>query len=312
MNVQVRDKRFPSASGICDVRYRVWKPDEVRACVQIMHGMAEHIERYDDFARFLCDHGILVFGMDDPGHGKSIPADGSLGYFGRESGWDNLIKDNKTLHDLVLKEYPSVPRILFGHSMGSFLARSYAGRTGYDYEAFIFSGTAGKNIAIPIAKLIARNAIRSGEGLLPNRQLDQLSFGSYNKAFSPSRTEFDWLSRDKALVDKYVEDPLCGFTFTSYGFYDLFCGMQEISNLNWAKRVPNRPIFLLSGEQDPVGNNGKGVKQVARWLSKSGHTVCMKLYPEGRHEMLNELNREEVYGDVLLFIETVAANGEVE
>ncbi len=312
MGIVVKDKKFPSSTGICDVRYRIWAPEEPHACVQIIHGMAEHIERYHDFATFLAENNILVFGMDLPGHGKSIGEGQPKGYFGDKDGWDHLIADNKTLHDLVMADYPSVACILFGHSMGSFLARTYAGRMGVDFDAFVFSGTAGANPALPIAKAIAKSAVKKGRGKLPNDQLNNLSFGAYNKKIKPNRTEFDWLSRDSANVDKYIADPLCGFVFTSCAFVDLFNGLQEISNLNWAKRVPNRPIFLMAGSNDPVGNMGKGVKQVEKWLLKSDHKVTMKLYPEGRHEMLNETNRDEVYRDVLLFIETVCAAGELQ
>ena len=312
MGIVVKEKHFPSSTGVCEVSYRIWAPEEPRACVQIIHGMAEHIDRYHDFATFLANNGFLVYGMDLPGHGKSIGKDQPYGYFGESNGWDHLIEDNKTMHDTVMKEYPSVACILFGHSMGSFLARTYAGRMGVDFDAFIFSGTAGANPALPIAKMIARSAIKKGKGKVANESLNQLSFGSYNKKFKDARTEFDWLSRDTASVDKYVEDPLCGFCFTSYAFYDLFTGLGEVSNLNWAKRVPNRPIFLMSGSFDPVGGMGKGVKQVNQWLVKSGHNVTMKLYPQGRHEMLNETNRSEVYGDVLLFLETVCAAGETK
>ena len=312
MGIVVRDKKFPSATGICDIRYRIWTPDEPRACVQIIHDMADHIERYHQFAMFLAENGFLVFGMDLPGHGKSIGKDQPKGYFGDQNGWDNLIKDNKTMHDAVMKDHPSMACILFGHSMGSFLARAYAGRMGVDFDAFIFSGTAGSSPMVPVQKMIAKSAIKKGKGKLPNEKLNKLVFGAYNKKFRDPRTEFDWLSRDTASVDRYLEDPLCGFIFTSCGFYDLFTGLSEVSNLNWAKRVPNRPIFLLSGSNDPVGNMGKGVKQVNQWLLKSNHTITMKLYPEGRHEMLNETNRKEVYGDVLLFIEMICAAGEQE
>ncbi len=312
MGIVVKDKKFPSSTGICDVRYRIWAPEEPHACVQIIHGMAEHIERYHEFATFLAENNILVFGMDLPGHGKSIGEGQPKGYFGDQNGWDHLIADNKTLHDLVMADYPSVACILFGHSMGSFLARTYAGRMGVDFDAFVFSGTAGGNPALPIAKAMAKGAIRKGNGKKPNDQLNNLSFGAYNKKIKPNRTEFDWLSRENANVDKYIADPLCGFVFTSCAFFDLFTGLQEISNLNWAKRVPNRPIFLLAGSNDPVGNMGKGVRQVEKWLTKSGHKVTTKLYPEGRHEMLNETNRDEVYHDVLLFIETVCAGGELQ
>ena len=311
MGIVIRDKKFPSSTGLGDIRYRVWAPEEPHACVQLIHGMAEHIERYHDFAMYLAQNGILVFGMDLPGHGKSVGDGQPLGYFGDHNGWDRLIDDNKTLHDTVMKDYPSLACILFGHSMGSFLARTYAGRKGVDFDAFVFSGTAGANPALPIAKMIARSAIKKGKGKLPNEQLNQLSFGTYNKKFKEPRTQFEWLSRDHESVDRYVADPLCGFTFTSCAFYDLFTGLGEISDLNWAKRVPNRPVLLLSGADDPVGGMGKGVRQVAKWLSKSGHSVSLKLYPEGRHEMLNELNKQDVYGDVLLFIETICAAGEL-
>lgn len=312
MSVVVRDKRFPSSTGICDVRYRVWAPDNARACVQIIHDMSDHIERYHDFALFLANNGFLVFGMDLPGHGKSIGKDQPKGYFGEKDGWDHLIQDNKTMHDSVMKDHPSVACILFGHSMGSLIARSYAGRMGVDFDAFIFSGVSGANPMVSFAKLLVKNAVKKGKGKIPNEKLDKLILGNYNKKYKDARTSFDWLSRDTASVDRYVEDPLCGFSLTSYAFLDLFTGLTEVSNLNWAKRVPNRPIFLLSGSNDPVGNMGKGVKQVNQWLIKSGHQVEMKLYPEGRHEMLNETNRKEVYNDIQLFLETVCTAGEIE
>lgn len=312
MATVIRDKRFPSATGICDIRYRVWIPDEPRACMQIMHGMAEHIDRYQDFAAFLADNGILVCAMDDPGHGKSVAEGQPLGYFGEQNGWDNLIKDNQTLHALIKADYPALPFILFGHSMGSFLARTYAGRLGHEFDGFIFSGTAGANPALGVAKMLAKSSIIKGHGKEPNAKLDALSFGSYNKKIKPSRTPFDWLSRDEENVDKYIADPLCGFVFTSYGFLDLFTGLSEISDMNWARRVPKRPILLIAGDHDPVGGMGKGVRQVEGWLKKSGHKPVLKLYAGARHEVLNETNRTEVYQDVLLFIETVCATGEFE
>ena len=313
MSIAVREKHFPSATGICEIKYRIWIPEEPRICLQIIHGMAEYIERYDAFARFLAENGVLVYGMDLAGHGKSIREGEPYGYFGEKDGWDNLIQDNITMHDQVLKDYPGLPRVLLGHSMGSFLARTYAGRRGEDFDAFIFSGTAGGNPALRVAKGLAQNAIRRGKGKKANQTLNRLGFGSYNRQFRPNRTAFDWLSRDNESVDRYIADPLCGFVFTSCAFYDLFSGLQEISGKRWAERVPNKPIMLFSGDRDPVGNNGKGVRSVVKALQKSKHdNVCLKLYPGGRHEMLNEINKEEVYQDVLLFLETLAASGEVE
>ena len=311
MSLTVRDKRFPSATGVCDIAARVWIPDEIRGAVQIMHGMAEYLDRYTDFAAFLAQNGYLVYGLDMAGHGKSHRTNEPYGYFGETDGWDKLIADMKTLHDLVMKDYPAIPAVLLGHSMGSFLARSYAARHGEDFQGFIFSGTAGKNPLLPVAKLIIKSELKKGKAHEPNEKLDKLSFGSHNKQFKPARTAFDWLSRDEASVDRYVADPLCGFPFTTLGFRDLMTGLGEISEKSWAAKVPNQPILLLSGANDPVGGNGAGVKQVYHALTASGHKdVCLKLYEGGRHEMLNETNKDEVYRDLLLFLETVCAMGE--
>ncbi len=311
MSVTLREKRFPSATGLGDICYRLWVPEDPRAALQITHGMAEHIDRYDGFGKFLAENGILVYGCDISGHGKSLGKDGIPGFFGDQNGWDANIQDMRTMHDLVKAEYTAIPYILMGHSMGSFLARTYAGRDGADFDAFIFSGTAGKNPILPIAKFLTKREIKKTGGRQVNQKLFDLCFGSFNKAFAPARTDCDWLSRDNEQVDLYVADPLCGFAFTPCGMLDIFNGLGEVSSAKWAARVPNEPILVLSGDNDPVGGMGKGVKQVYRWLVQTGHnTVELKLYKDGRHEMLNEINRDEVMGDILLFLETVIAMGE--
>ena len=295
-----------SATGQGELYVRVWEPEnQPKAVLQIVHGMAEHIERYDRFARYLNQNSILVVGADNASHGKSISKDGIRGYFGAEHGWNSLIQDIQSVHSIIKQSYCDLPCILFGHSMGSFLARSYAARHGDDLDGFIFCGTAGKNPALPVAKLLARSEIRKNGASTPSRLLDKLSFGAYNNAFKPNRTPFDWLSRDEAEVDKYVDDPACGFVFTAAGFRDLFDGLGEASGPQWARRVPKRPILLIAGDADPVGANGKGVKQVEAWLVQSGHRVKCILYPGARHELLNETNREQVSDDVRLFIEGV-------
>ena len=309
MKVTFKERYFPSATGNCKIRYRLWIPEEIRAAVQLTHGMAEHIDRYDRFAKFLAENGILVYGQDHAGHGKSIGEDMPKGYFCKENGWDALVQDMRTLRDTVMKEHPGLPTILFGHSMGSFLARTYAGRDGKDFDAFVFSGTAGGNPAMPVAKLLAKAEIRKQGADKPSDLLNKLAFGSYNKTFE-NRTVFDWLSENTENVDRYVEDEFCGFPFTTSAMRDLFNGLSEVSGKKWAERVPDRPILLVSGEKDPVGSMGKGVRQVKKWLDATGHRTEMILYPNARHEILNEKDWEKPANDILLFIETVAASGE--
>lgn len=294
-----------SATGEGELYVKVWECEGApKAAVQIVHGMAEHIERYDRFAKALTARGMLVVGHDQAGHGKSIRKDGIRGYFGAENGWSNLIQDVKQMRDYMAQKAPGVPLVLFGHSMGSFISRSYAARHGGDHDIYIFSGTAGKNGALPIAKLIAKSQIKKNDGKAESELLNSLSFGAYNKPFKPNRTEFDWLSRDSDEVDKYVNDEFCGFCFTAKAFGDLFDGLCELDAPSWPGDVPNKPILLISGKCDPVGGKAaKGVLEVADRLKSTGHDVTVKLYEGARHELLNELNKEEVTEDIISFIE---------
>ena len=299
---------FPSATKECDIYAKIWKPfGGVRCVLQFAHGMAEHIQRYDGFAHFLNQYGIVFAANDHAGHGKSLADPQHKGFFCGNNGWSAAVEDLRTFHKKLAEAFPDCPHFHMGHSMGSFLARTYAARYHDGFSGFVFCGTAGKNPAIKLGTLVAKGEIRRNGPMQPSKRLEKLGFGTYNKQFSPRRTDFDWLSRDMAQVDRYVADPLCGFTFTAEGMLDIFNGLSEISSTKWAVKVPTVPILLISGDQDPVGANGKGVRQVHDWLVKTGHTVTMHLYPQGRHEILNETNQQEVYQDVLAFInETVS------
>ncbi|MCE5235215.1 MAG: lysophospholipase [Clostridiaceae bacterium] len=297
---------MPSASGLGDVYVKQWAPDgEIRAIVQIVHGMAEHIARYQAFAEFLNANGVLAVGLDLTGHGKSVGTNGVKGYLADEDGWGKAVADISALLKKTRAEHPGITYVLFGHSMGSFLVRTYAARPGAEADAYILSGTAGRNPALAAAKLIAKYEIKKHGARAQSATLNTLSFGAYNKAFAPNRTEFDWLSRDNEQVDRYVADENCGFVFTAGGFKDLFEGISEIGAKDWAARVPKKPILIISGEKDPVGGNGKGVKEIAASLADTGHDVTLKLYPNCRHELLNETNAGEVRGDILNFIEGI-------
>ncbi|MCL2695851.1 MAG: lysophospholipase, partial [Clostridiales bacterium] len=307
-----REKKFPSASGLGDCRVRLWIPDEVRGAVQLTHGLAEHIDRYEDFARYLADCGFLVYGMDCLGHGGSGKSGAPAGYFGEQNGWDHLISDIGALRKLVQADYPALPFVLLGQGFGSLLVRSYAARTGGGFQGYILAGTSGASWGYRRGKRQAEREIKKGQGMAPCEKLYRKLTAGYNKSFSLPRTSCDWLSRDTEAVDRYLGDPLCGFAPTAYGLRDYYDGLLEISNKRWAQRMPKRPVFLLSGARDPVGRNSKGVLQVEKWLRKSGHRVLSKLYPQGRHEMLHETNKQEVYDDILLFLEAIALSGERE
>lgn len=310
MKVTVKERRFRSASAHGSCFYTLWIPEEIRGAVQLTHGMCEYIGRYDRFARFLAENGYLVYGQDIAGHGRSRDESLPLGYFADKNGWDAVLTDMRTLFIEIKKDHPAIPFILFGHSMGSFLARCYAARFPEDFDGFVFCGTAGPNPALPVAEILCKAAIRMKGTKAVSPFISNLASGPYNKAFKPNRTEFDWLSVDTENVDRYVADPLCGFPFTVSAMGDLFSGLAEVSDKAWAPSVPDRKIFLIAGDKDPVGSMGKGVKEVYDRLVAAGRRAEIKLYPGLRHEILNEADHKTIFNDILLFIETICVDGE--
>lgn len=314
MKYSVKERRFPSATGNGFIRYRLWVPEDPCAAVQLTHGMAEHIDRYDAFATYLAEQGILVYGQDHAGHGKSTPEQ-PRGYFSEEHGWDHLVADMELLYQTVSADYPAIPYVLFGHSMGSFLARSYAARHPRDFDAYVFMGTAGPNPLLPFGRLLIRAAIALKGTKTVSLLLNNLATGSYNQYVARQqgavRTPFDWISSVDSVVDRYIADPLCGFPFTNGGLRDLLDGLTEISSSKWARKLADKPIFLLSGMRDPVGGkNASGVMTIYGRLKAAGRMVEMKLYPDVRHELLNETIADDVYGDIYLFLNMVEAMGE--
>ena len=302
---------YRSCTGTSEIAAYVWLPEgKPAAVIQIVHGMAEHASRYDDIARCFADAGYAVYAEDHLGHGDSINGEGVKGYFAPEHGWDCVVNDVMTLHGIIKERHPGLPMVLYGHSMGSFLARTCASRFPNEFDALIFSGTAGKNPVLAIAHAMANaNAKRNG-GKVPDEKLNGMAFGSYLKRIKNARTPFDWLTRDNAIVDEYIKDDLCGFTFTSAAFRDLFEGLGEIAGKKWAQKVANVPICLIAGREDPVGSYGKGVVEVSEDLLKTGHTkVVLQLYEGGRHEMHNEINRDEVYRGLLAFLRSAVNSG---
>lgn len=307
MEIIHREYSYESSSGLSDIYAQSWAPSSsnaVKVIFQIAHGMAEHSNRYEDFGRFLAEKGFAVFINDHLGHGKSVSDEKELGYFGEEKdGWQFMVDDVKRLTDIAVKEYPNRPVVLFGHSMGSFVARSYTAKYGDALSGAVFCGTSGTNPAAGLAVMIAEFIAKRKGSHYRSDFIDSLAFGSYNKKFKNAITKFDWLTRDSKEVEKYINDDLCGFVFTANGYRDLFSLLRSVSSSVWYHDVPQLlPILIISGEMDPVGEYGNGVRQVYRDLKKTAHDVKIKLYSDARHEILNETNRAEVYNDILEWI----------
>jgi len=305
MNYTKTEFSFPSESGLAAIHAAKYIPNtEVKAVFQIAHGMAEHFERYEKFIDALCAEGIAVYTNDHLGHGKSVSAPSEKGYFGPD-GYKTLVRDMAKLSDIAKEDYPSLPFILFGHSMGSFLVRNYAADSQFNkkIDALIACGTAGANPGAGVGIALC-NCIQTFKGdHHRSKMIDGIAFGAYNKKFE-GRTAFDWLTKDNDIVDAYVADEDCGFLFTVNGFKGLFGSLKAANTKKWYSDVPNSlPILLIAGENDPVGNYGKGVKEVYDKLKNTGHDVEIKLYPNARHEILNESDTfDKVVQDVLDFI----------
>jgi alpha-beta hydrolase superfamily lysophospholipase len=287
--------------------YKWYNKDvKCRGIVQIAHGASEHGKRYFEFAKVLTEAGFIVYANDHRGHGQTAINKDELGFFSDEDGWNIVVDDMHELTKIIKQENDNIPVFLFGHSMGSFLTRSYILKYSKELDGTILSGTGyNTSLELKFAILMANREIKKNGLKNKSDKLQKLTFGSLNKKFKPSRTESDWLNRDEKEVDKYIEDELCGGIFTASCFRDLFNGLKEICSFENIKNISKElPILMFSGDKDPVGKNGKGVLKVFNMFKKVGiKDVEMKLYKDGRHEMLNEMNREEVYADVICWLD---------
>lgn len=301
-----KDFYFNSSTGKNKIHARMCVPDaEPRAIVQIIHGIAEYIDRYDEFMSFLADNGIIAVGTDHLGHGKSIESEEQTGFFAYDNGWDYAVRDEEVLRLAMHENYPELPIIVFGHSMGSFMARTLLIRYPDAFNAAIISGTGNQGAALVNGGLFMGNLVTGLKGAHHySKFLNNLAFGSYNKIYENPKTEYDWLSRDEANVQKYIDDPLCGFIPSCSLFRDMMTGVKFITNKkNLTAMNKDMPVYFMSGDMDPVGECGKGVQKAYNNFLEAGmKDVSIKLYPGGRHEMLNEINKDEVYTDILTWL----------
>ena len=294
------------SAGSGRILARKWLPDtQPKAIVQIVHGIAEHTLRYDDYASWLNEQGIAVVAEDHMGHGGSVGEEGIVGYF--HGGWFAAVEDTYQLMRRTMEQYPGVPYILFGHSMGSFMARTILAKyPDSGIAGCIICGTAWQpgallTVAMPLCKAMCRN----GGDKKPSEPLKKIMFGAYNNKVEHKRTENDWLTRDDRIVDAYNADPLCGFTATAGLYRDMLTGISYIQKQEALNAMDKHtPILFTAGSADPVGDYGKGVQKAYEMFCGAGMTdVSIKLYPMCRHEILNELNNSCIYEDILRWIE---------
>lgn len=301
----IENFEVPSTDGIHTLRGVVYTPscNVPKGILQIAHGMREHIERYADFMASLACAGFVVCGHDHLGHGKTVENEEEFGFFAEKDGWRIVTKDIHAFGEAVAANYIGIPHFLLGHSMGSFLARAAAVFFPSAFDALIIMGTGGPN-ALSTTGLMLTSAIRRSKGdkhISPLTQL--LTFGSYTKK-TGSKNRSAWLTHDEELLKKHDEDPLCNFPFTVSAMNDLIAVQKAVNQKSWFESIKkDMPILLVSGDEDPVGDYGKGVEIVYRTLLEAGCThVTRKLYPGMRHEILNEIDREQVYLDLTAFL----------
>ncbi len=286
-----------------DLNGVIWQPEASKtpkAILQIVHGMAEYIERYDEFANFLNENNILVVGHDHLGHGESVDLENpTYGFFAKDDSANILVEDTYQITNYIKKRYPQVPLFIMGHSMGSFVTRNYLKKYSDKVEGSILMGTGGKKEEIKLMKKLLKG-LNTISPKAVNPALNHLSFGNFNKKIKQANSPFSWLSKNEANVKQYEEDQKCGFIFTNNGFYTLISLVEGATQKNWFKTIQTTlPILIISGEKDPVGNYGKGPRKVAIELTDNYFSdVTLRLYHDLRHEILNEVEKEDVMNDI--------------
>ncbi|MCI8484653.1 MAG: alpha/beta hydrolase [Lachnospiraceae bacterium] len=302
-----RTFKFSSADKKTKIYAVKWEPKgEIKGILQISHGMVEYVERYEKFAEFMTQQGFMVVGNDHLGHGNSVTSPERWGYFAPERGSDIVVKDLEHLRSIIQREYPGLPYFFLGHSMGSFMLRKYLSKYSAGLHGAIIMGTGNQsNGATMMGKAVCRILAVFRGWEYRSKLVDKLVFSGNNKRFQKEPQANGWLTKDKEIVKAYNSDPKCTFHFTLNGFYNLFDTIYYVSqpaNINGIPR--NLPILLVSGKDDPVGNYGAGVKAVYETYKRMGiKDITYRLYPGDRHEILNELDKEQVYEDIYQWIQ---------
>lgn len=298
---------FASSDEKSEIYYKICIPKDMpKGIIQISHGMCEYFDRYTDFTEYFTSRGFVVCGNDHIGHGNSAKNKDELGYFG-EGNYDCLAKDLLSLNRIVRKKYRSLPYILLGHSMGSFVARDYMTRFPDSIDGVIICGTAGTNKLLPLGIFLCSLLSKLKGAYHRSNFIRKLAFKGYNSHFAEEKDICSWLTRDEEIRKGYLNDPFCNYNFTVDGYKNMFSLLKRVTAEGFEDNVPQSlPIFIVSGKDDPVGNYGEGVMELYdRLEEKEINLLKIKMYPEARHELFHENNKEEFFEDVESFAKEV-------
>ena len=299
-----KEFNYMSSNGSTLIHCIKWVPENPIGVIQIVHGITEHIDRYDEFANFMSSLGYIVIGNDQLGHGKSIIKDKPRMYIGELDSWNYLVKDINILYEIIKEEYSNLPVYLIGFSLGSFVSRNYLIDYNPNYKKVILVGTGIQpNLILYILRLIVKLEVKKIGVENTSEFIKSLSFGTYNKQIKEVKTDYDWLTSSEEEINKYINDTLVEKSITGSLFYELLSGMIYTSKLSNIKKIKELPILLLSGSDDPVGSKGIGVKKLESIYKKNNLDVSLKLYEGKRHDLFHEVNKLEVFKDIIEFLQ---------
>ena len=292
---------YKSKDGVTEINAVKWNVENPKAIIQIAHGVTEYIDRYDEFAKYLNEKGFIVVGNDHIGHGKSISEEKGPMYFGKEGSWDYAVEDLFTLYNKTKENYPDIPYFILGFSLGSFLVRTLLIKHPDVSDGAILMGTGQTSwLNIKLGQIMANSEVKKHGDNAFTEKIDDLTFGTYNKKFKPNKTKLDWLCSNEDALDKYLDDPSRGESFSAGLFRELLNGMLYDRDMENIKKMnSDLPVLFLSGSDDPVGDYGKGVDKAYKDFKKAGiKNLSIKMYPGLRHDILNEKSKEQIYEDV--------------
>lgn len=307
MDIKCIQNMYKSANGVNDITYYLFQPEgvELRGVIQIVHGMCDYFSRYTAFAKYLCGLGFVVCGNDHLGHGGSAPKVSDLGFFAVQDGWKFLVRDVAQLSEIMKKRYPQLPYFVMGHSMGSLIVRLYLMKYGKTLSGAILCGTIGPQPFAGMAIRMADSIVRSKSPTYRSGFLAKAALRGYNRRFEKQSSGFGWISRDPKAVAMFQSDEKCNFLLTSSAYRDLFQLVLQSNRAKCFKQTPHHlPMLILAGDKDPVGSCGEGVRHVASLYHAAGvRSVDLIFYKGARHDLLNEINRKDVYGDISRWLE---------